>query len=124
MIEKMTNSEKQVMDVLWSADQSLSCIEIVKLSEDKTWKDSYVHSLVKSLIKKGIVKVVAFELNSRSYARKFAPKISYHEYCLLSSYTAEELQNADEMTNCFATFLHYTRSPELTENIQRIITEL
>lgn len=56
----MTKSEKQVMDLLWSTDKPLSCSEIVELSGDKTWKDSYVHSIIKSLMKKGIVKIEIF----------------------------------------------------------------
>ena len=76
----MTKSERQIMDLLWKSEQPLSCAEIVELSEDKTWKDSYVHSLIKSLMKKGIVKIQTFELISRSYARKFAPAMSKSEY--------------------------------------------
>lgn len=76
----ITKSEKQVMKLLWSTDRPLSCTEIIELSGDKTWKDSYVHSLINSLMKKGLVKIELFELISRSYARKFAPKLSKPEY--------------------------------------------
>ena len=78
--EMLTKSEKQVMKLLWSIDRPLSCTEITELSGDKTWKDSYVHSLINSLMKKGLVKIESFELISRSYARKFAPKLSKPEY--------------------------------------------
>ena len=78
----MTKSEKQIMDLLWSVDEPLSCTEIIQMSGDKTWKDSYVHSLIKSLMKKDLVEVVSFELVSRSYARKFVPKLSKEGYCL------------------------------------------
>lgn len=90
----MTKSEKQVMDLLWSVDKPLSCTEIVELSEDKTWKDSYVHSLIKSLMKKGVVKIEAFELISRSYTRKFTPSLTKSEYIvqeILANTTYEEL---------------------------------
>lgn len=78
----MTKSEKQIMDLLWSIDEPLSCTEIIQMSGEKTWKDSYVHSLIKSLMKKDMVEVVSFELVSRSYARKFVPKLSKESYCL------------------------------------------
>ena len=97
----MTKSEKQVMDLLWSVDQPLSCTEIVELSGDKTWKDSYVHSLIKSLMKKGIVKIESFELISRSYARKFAPKVTKEEY-YLNEYLDESPEN--DMPALFAAF--------------------
>lgn len=121
MINHMTNSEKQVMDLLWSSDRPLSCTEIVELSEDKTWKDSYVHSLIKSLIKKGLVKIEAFELISRSYARKFAPKISYDEYILLSGFSEEELHNEERMTAFITTLLHHADNEKLTNRIKNII---
>ena len=97
---RMTKSEKQVMDLLWSAERPLSCTEIIDLSEDKTWKDSYVHSLLKSLMKKGIVKIGAFELVSRSYARKFAPAMSKVEYAfqfLVTALSREELMQIVEL---------------------------
>ena len=107
----LTKSEKQIMDLLWSVDRPLSCSEIVELSGDKTWKDSYVHSLIKSLMKKDVVKIEAFELISRSYARKFMPKVSKEQYCLheyleenpensavkLFAAYADDYANADEM---------------------------
>ena len=76
----LTKSEKQVMKLLWASDKPLSCTEIIERSAEKTWKDSYVHSLINSLMKKDLVKIESFELISRSYARKFSPKISKPKY--------------------------------------------
>lgn len=117
----MTNSEEQVMQLLWNSDRPLSCTEIVELSGDKTWKDSYVHSLIKSLIKKGIVKIVAFELISRSYARKFAPKLSRDEYVLLSSFSEEELKNPERMTELIKTVLKHTDAQKLKDTLKDIL---
>ena len=89
----LTKSEKQIMNLLWSVDKPLSCTEIIELSGDKTWKDSYVHSLIKSLMKKDIVEIAAFELISRSYARKFKPKLSKESY-FLREYLAENPGNS------------------------------
>lgn len=110
MMDKMTKSEKQVMNLLWNSNKPLSCTEIVALSEDKTWKDSYVHSLIKSLMKKGIVKIEGFELISRSYARKFAPKFSYEEYVLLSNFSEEDLKNTEKMERFINTIIRYSKS--------------
>ena len=91
----MTKREYEVMELLWKSNRPLSCSEIVAISENKTWKDSYVHSLIKSLMKKGIVKIESFELISRSYARKFAPALSKSEYAaqLLAEFlTTEEVK--------------------------------
>ena len=89
----LTKSEKQIMNLLWSVDAPLSCTEIVEMSGDKTWKDSYVHSLIKSLMKKGVVEIEAFELISRSYARKFSPKLSKEEF-VIREYLADNPSNS------------------------------
>ena len=114
----MTKSEKQVMDLLWSVDRPLSCTEIVELSGDKTWKDSYVHSLIKSLMKKGIVKIEAFELISRSYARKFAPKVTKEEY-YLNEYLDESPEN--KMPTLFAAFADNNADEDSMKEIEGII---
>ena len=116
----MTKSEKQVMDLLWSVDKPLSCSEIVELSGDKTWKDSYVHSLIKSLMKKGIVKIEAFELISRSYARKFAPKVTKEEY-YLNEYLDESPEN--KMPTLFAAFADSKADEESMKEIEKMIKE-
>ena len=120
MLQRMTRSEEQVMRVLWQSDQPLSCAEIVELSGDKTWKDSYVHSLIKSLTNKGMVTVGAFELVSRSYARKFAPKISYAEYVLLSSFSEEDFQDTEMMTAFCETFWRFAGSEALRKRIKHL----
>ena len=116
----MTKSEKQVMDLLWSVDRPLSCSEIVELSGDKTWKDSYVHSLLKSLMKKGIVKIEAFELISRSYARKFAPKVTKEQY-YLNEYLNENPRN--DMPALFAAFADGDPDEETMGEIESIIAD-
>ena len=123
MIPKMTKSEEQIMNLLWSSDKPLSCAKIVELSEDKTWKDSYVHSLIKSLMKKDIVKIDSFELITRSYARKFAPKMTYNEYVLLSNFSEEDLHNAEKMTGLIITLLEYSESDLLRYNIKKLTSK-
>ena len=116
----MTKSEKQVMDLLWSVARPLSCTEIVELSGDKTWKDSYVHSLIKSLMKKGIVKVEAFELISRSYARKFMPQVTKEEY-YLNEYLDESPEN--DMPSLFAAFADADPDEKTMKKIEKIIAD-
>ena len=106
------------MKLLWQSDRALSCTEIAELSVDKTWKDSYIHTIVKSLIKKGIVKVEAFELVSRSYARKFAPRISYDEYVLLSGFSTKELNNTERMYDFILTILEHSDADRLKSFIK------
>lgn len=114
----LTKSEKQIMDLLWSVDKPLSCTEIVELSGDKTWKDSYVHSLIKSLMKKDVVKIESFELISRSYARKFSPKVTKEEY-YLREYMDESPENS--MPALFAAFAKNKADKKTMNEIEEII---
>ena len=114
----LTKSEKQIMDLLWSVDQPLSCSEIVELSGDKTWKDSYVHSLIKSLMKKDMVEIEAFELISRSYARKFSPKLSKEEF-YLREYLEENPGN--NMVALFEAYANQSDDMQEMKDIEAII---
>ena len=111
----LTKSEKQIMDLLWSVDRPLSCAEIVELSGEKTWKDSYVHSLIKSLMKKDVVQIEGFELISRSYARKFAAKLQKNEF-YLREYLEESPQNS--MSLLMNAYLDKFASPEEVKELE------
>ena len=116
----LTKSEKQIMDLLWSVDKPLSCTEIVELSGEKTWKDSYVHALIKSLMKKDVVKIEKFELVSRSYARKFAPKVTKEEF-YLREYLEESPEN--NMPALFAAFAETQTDADTMKEIEAIIKD-
>ncbi len=111
----LTKSEHQIMNLLWSVDRPLSCSEIVELSGDKTWKDSYVHSLIKSLLKKDVVKIDAFELISRSYARKFSAKITKEEFHL-REYLSENPDNS--VSKLFSAYLNDSADPEEIKELE------
>lgn len=79
----LTKSESEVMYLLWHTDRALSAAEMVALSPQKTWKDSYIHLMVNSLLKKGMIAPAGFVKTFRNYARTFAPCITEEEYAQL-----------------------------------------
>ena len=97
----LSKSEKEVMELLWECRAPLTCAEIIEYSENKDWKDSYVHSLVKSLLKKKMITVSSFELKNRSYARSFTPICSRAEYGLREAYNDDlSEENIKDMIKC------------------------
>ena len=48
--ETLTKSEHEIMNLLWHVDKPLTASEIIEQSTDKTWKDSYIHLLINSLL--------------------------------------------------------------------------
>lgn len=116
----MTKSERQLMDVLWSSDEPLTCAELVEKSENKDWKDSYVHIMVKSLLKKELIKIVGFELNGRSYARKFAPTMTRDE-SIVRKLIGEEVWSKDCIPPMFATFVANDADLETLDKFNELI---
>ena len=47
-IPRITNSEMQILEVLWDEGEALTSSEIVEVSDDRTWKSSSVHLLLSS----------------------------------------------------------------------------
>lgn len=80
--KRLTNSEKQIMEVLWKSGVPLSSHDIILSSSDKTWKNSSVHLLLNSLLDKELIEVAGFEKRTKNYARVFKPTLSYVDYIL------------------------------------------
>lgn len=80
--KRLTNSEKQIMEVLWKSDVPLSSHDIILSSSDRTWKNSSVHLLLNSLLDKELIEVAGFEKRTKNYARVFKPTLSYVDYIL------------------------------------------
>lgn len=76
----LTKSELEVMEVLWQAERPLSKSEILTMSENKTWKDSYIHIILKSLLEKEALVEAGRVRTGKTFGRLFSPKISCEEY--------------------------------------------
>lgn len=76
----LTKSELAVMEVLWQAGRPLSKTEILTMSENKTWKDSYIHLMLKSLLEKKAIVEAGRVRTGKTFGRLFSPKISCEEY--------------------------------------------
>lgn len=77
---KLTNSEKEVLEVLWEADQPLAAREIVNYCVKKTWKPSYIHLMINSLLEKGMIRVEGEKRSVKNYARTYKPTMTEEEW--------------------------------------------
>ena len=66
MKTRLTKSELAVMEVLWDEGEALTSAEIIQKSKEKEWKDSSVHLLINSLLKKKVVTVAGFKKTSKN----------------------------------------------------------
>ena len=110
---KLTNSESEMMEVLWKASRPLTSSKIVALSEGQTWKPSYVHILINSLLKKEMIEVAGFEQSTKNYARTFQPTMSRDEYI------AGTVQETMSESAIFAAFVDTTADEALIDELSK-----
>ena len=79
-IKELTKSEEQMMDIFWSADEALTSVDIVNMNIKDTWSNVLVHNMIRSLLKKGLLKECGMERYSTQYARKLCPALTREEY--------------------------------------------
>ena len=77
---ELTKIELEVMNVLWNADRPLTKSEIMELSENRSWKDSYKHLLINGLIKKGAIKESGVTKSGKVWAAVYDANISCEDY--------------------------------------------
>lgn len=83
----LSKNEIEIMDVLWTAGKPLSRSELIALSVDKTWKESSIHVLLNSLLRKGAVCEAGFVKNGKAIGRTYAAAVTCEEYHALAAAT-------------------------------------
>ena len=84
---ELTKSEREIMDVLWEAGVPLSRGDFLERSEAKTWKDSSVHILLNSLLRKGMIQEAGLVKRSKTFARTFLPTMSREVYYVTAAFS-------------------------------------
>lgn len=82
LISKITDSELEVMRVLWEAGHELPVAEIRKyLEKSSGWESSTIKTLLRRLCEKGVVTAVKREV---FYYKPEVSEIEYNEYATQS----------------------------------------
>lgn len=76
----LTNSEEDLMEMFWEKNAPLTSVEILNISSDRSWNGNYVHIMLRSLLKKGMIKVCGTEQYGTQYARQFIPTVTKEQY--------------------------------------------
>ena len=82
-MKKITDSEREVLDLLWDVGEPLTSSEMVKMCVDRTWKPSYIHIMIKSLLDKEMIKMAGFKKTTKNYARTFERSLTRVLWILL-----------------------------------------
>lgn len=76
----LTGSEEELMELFWSRKEALTSVEILEVAVNHSWNSSYLHIMLRSLLKKGMIEVCGTVQYGTQYARQFVPLMTKEEY--------------------------------------------
>lgn len=76
----LTNSEEDLMEIFWEKKEPLTSVEILEISCGRSWNGNYLHMMLRSLLKKGMIKVCGTVQYGTQYARQFIPAVTKEQY--------------------------------------------
>ena len=118
----LTRNEMEMMEVLWKEGRPLSRTEIITCSpKDKSWKDSSVHILLNSLLKKGAIREAGYVRTGKGYGRTCEPVESSEEF--FAQLAAETVRKTSLPLFFSALFENEDISKETLEELETLIEE-
>ena len=117
---RLTKSEREIMDVLWKQGGALTSSEIIEVSTNRSWGNTSIHLLLKSLLDKSVIEVDGFKRTTKNYARTFKPSISQYDYFFQENFRGIPLEKRMK----FIEAVIQDTSLEELDAIEKIILEL
>lgn len=111
-----------MLNLLWDMGEPLSSTEIVKLSVDKTWKPSYIHIMIKSLLDKEMIRVAGFKKTTKNYARVFEPTMTREQWSLIQIKQGKN-EYGDLIKKMLVSFLQEETDEKILSELSESITK-
>lgn len=92
-----TNTEMQILDTLWKAEEALTGREIIEQCGDRSWEPSYIYICLASLMKKELIRIDSFKKNAKNYSRAFRTTLTKEEYFISMIMRNEKLDKQELM---------------------------
>ena len=121
MKTRLTKSELAVMEVLWDEGEALTSAEIIQKSKEKEWKDSSVHLLRNSLLKKKVVTVAGFKKTTKNYARTFVPVEGKEQF--LVGQVIDNKITSDAKKRIYSYIIEKENNPEMIKYVEKLLEE-
>jgi len=121
MKTRLTKSELAVMEVLWDEGEALTSAEIIQKSKEKEWKDSSVHLLINSLLKKKVVTVAGFKKTTKNYARTFVPVEGKEQF--LVGQVIDNKITSDAKKRIYSYIIEKENNPEMIKYVEKLLEE-
>lgn len=79
-VKHLTKSEEELMKIFWEKKEALTSVDILEISVDRSWNGNYIHMMLRSLMKKGMIEICGTVQYGTQYARQFTPIITKEQY--------------------------------------------
>ena len=121
MKTRLTKSEFAVMEVLWDEGEELTSAEIIQKSKEREWKDSSIHLIINSLLRKKVVTVAGFKKTTKNYARTFVPVETREQF--LVGQIIDDTTPAEDKKGIYSYIIGKESDPELINYIEELLKE-
>lgn len=78
---ELTNNEKKIMRIFWSANIPLSRRDIFLLNNDQDWNEQTLHSLLNSLVLKGAIREAGQIKKGKTKSRLYEVQYEFEQFC-------------------------------------------
>ena len=121
MKTRLTKSEFAVMEVLWDEGEELISAEIIQKSKEREWKDSSIHLIINSLLRKKVVTVAGFKKTTKNYARTFVPVETREQF--LVGQIIDDKTTTEDKKRIYSYIIGKESDPELINYIEELLKE-
>ena len=121
MKTRLTKSEFAVMEVLWDEGEELTSAEIIQKSKEREWKDSSIHLIINSLLRKKVVTVAGFKKTTKNYARTFIPVETREQF--LVGQIIDDKTTTEDKKGIYSYIIGKESDPELINYIEELLKE-
>ena len=121
MKTRLTKSEFAVMEVLWDEGEALTSAEIIQKSKEREWKDSSIHLIINSLLRKKVVTVAGFKITTKNYARTFVPVETREQF--LVGQIIDDKTTTEDKKGIYSYIIGKESDPELINYIEKLLEE-
>lgn len=121
MKTRLTKSEFAVMEVLWDEGEELTSSEIIQKSKEREWKDSSIHLIINSLLRKKVVTVAGFKKTTKNYARTFVPVETREQF--LVGQIIDDKTTTEDKKGIYSYIIGKESDPELINYIEKLLEE-
>ena len=121
----LTNSEEDLMELFWEKKEPLTSVDISEFSADRSWNGNYIHMMLRSLLKKGMIEVCGTVQCGTQYARQFVPIVTKEQYAAkLVMSKGIEKNSIAAVTVAMVNEINKADEEGLVKQLEEIIQEL